>query len=100
MGDADRGVGFVDVLAAGAAGAVGVDAEVALVDLDVDVLGQERADDHLREARVPAVRLVERAQADEPVDAALGLENPVRVLALDGKGGGFEARFLAGARLD
>ena len=70
------------MLAARAARAVGVDAEVALVDLDVDVLRQERADDHLREGRVAAVRLVERALADEPVDAALGLEDPVGVLAL------------------
>ena len=37
--DPDGGVGLVHVLAAGAARAVGVDAEVALVDLDVDVVG-------------------------------------------------------------
>ena len=42
--DADGGVGDVDVLAAGAARSVGVDAEVLLVDLDVDVLGQLRPD--------------------------------------------------------
>ena len=37
--DADRGIGDVDVLAAGAARPVGVDAQVLVVDLDVDVLG-------------------------------------------------------------
>ena len=37
--DAHRRVGDVDVLAAGAARAVGVDAQVLLVDLDVDVVG-------------------------------------------------------------
>jgi hypothetical protein len=31
MGDADGGVGLVDVLAAGAAGAVGIDAQVLQV---------------------------------------------------------------------
>jgi len=36
MGDSDGGFRPVDVLAARARGAVGVDAEVALVDLDLD----------------------------------------------------------------
>ena len=42
VGDADRGFGFVDVLAAGALRAHGVDLEVGIVDVDVDVfhLGQ------------------------------------------------------------
>ena len=61
---------------------------------------QQRADDHLREARVAAVRLVERALPDEPVDAALGLQDPVRVLAPDAEGRGLEARLLARARLE
>ncbi len=44
MGDADRGFGLVDVLAAGALRAHGVDPEVVVLDLDVDVfdLGQHR----------------------------------------------------------
>src|SRR5205807_10317756 len=44
---------------------------------------EERRDNDLGEARVPAVRRVERALADEPVLSALGLEDPVRVLAPD-----------------
>ena len=39
MGDADRRFGLVDVLAAGALRAHGIDAEIRLVDGDVDVLG-------------------------------------------------------------
>ena len=39
MRDAHRAFGLVDVLAAGAGGAVDVDAQIALVDLDVDLLG-------------------------------------------------------------
>ena len=100
VGDADGRVGLVHVLAAGAARAVGVDAEVGLVDLDVDVVGDERADDHLRERRVAPVRLVERREAHEPVHAALGLEDPVGVLALDGERRRLEARLLAGRGLD
>ena len=71
------------MLAAGALRAVRVDLQVALVDLDVGVVGQERRDDHGRERGVPAVRAVERALADEPVLAALGLEDAVGVLAAD-----------------
>src|SRR5687768_7441656 len=71
MRDPDRGVGLVHVLAAGAGGTVGVDAEVGLVDLDIALLGQEWRDDDLREGGVATVRAVERRLADEPVDAAL-----------------------------
>ena len=81
-------------------GAIGVDAEVALVDLDRALLGQQRRDDDLRERGVAAVRAVERRDADEPVDAALGLEEAVGVLALHGRRRGLEARLLARARLD
>ena len=44
MGDADGGFGLVDVLAAGALRAHGVDLQVVVVDLDIDVLdlGQHR----------------------------------------------------------
>ena len=38
VGDANRAVGGVDVLPARAAGAIGVDPEVALIDLDIDVV--------------------------------------------------------------
>ena len=88
------------MLAAGAARAVGVDPEVALVDLDLVALGQERRDDDLRERRVAAMRRVERRLPHEPVDAALGLEEAVGVLALDGDRRGLEPRLLPRARLD
>ena len=39
MRDADGGIGFVDVLAAGTGGAHGIDANVLRTDIDVDVLG-------------------------------------------------------------
>ena len=57
-------------------------------------------DDHLGERGVAAVRLVERRQADEPVLAALGLEDPVGVLALDRERRRLEAGLLARARLE
>ena len=100
MRDPDGAVGLVHVLAAGALGAVGVDLQVALVDLDLGVVGQERRDDHGRERRLAAVGGVERREAHEPVLAALGLEDPVGVLALDREGGALEARLLPRARLE
>ena len=61
---------------------------------------EQRRDDHLREARVAAVRLVERALADEPVLAALGLEDPVGVLAAERERRRLDPVLLARARLD
>ena len=46
------------------------------------------------------MRRVERREPHEPVDAALGLERPVGVLAVDGDRGRLEARLLPRARLD
>ena len=62
--------------------------------------GEERRDDDLREGGVAAVGAVERAEPHEPVDAALGLEEPVGVLALHGQRRRLEARLLPRARLD
>jgi hypothetical protein len=52
LGDAHRAVGGVDVLPAGARGAIGVDPQVALVDLDVDVVVDLRIDPDAGEAGV------------------------------------------------
>ena len=46
------------------------------------------------------MRLVEGRQADEPVLAALGFQDPVRVLALDREGRRLEAGLLARACLE
>jgi hypothetical protein len=62
VGDAHRRVGLVDVLAAGARRAVGVDLQVVVVDLDVAVLLDDRRDLDAREARLAAVRGVERRE--------------------------------------
>src|SRR5439155_792496 len=54
MRDPDGRIRLVDVLAAGARGPVGVDPQVVVLDVQLDVVGEERRDDHLREARVAA----------------------------------------------
>src|SRR3954467_10704230 len=98
--DPHRRVGLVHVLAAGARGAVGVDPQVVVLEVEVDVVVEERRDDHLREARVPAVRLIERRETDEPVHAALGLQRSVRVLTAHGERRRLEPVLLPWARLD
>src|SRR6202034_4409646 len=45
MGDPDRRFGLVDMLAAGARGAIGVDLEIGLVDLEVRFLGDRKHGD-------------------------------------------------------
>ena len=56
MGQPHRGFGLVDVLAAGAAGAHGVDAHVALVDVDLDRVVDHREDRHRRRTRCAGAR--------------------------------------------
>ena len=73
VGDPDRRVGHVDVLAPRAGGAVRVDPKVLGVDVHVGVfLVQER--DHVQagEGRVAAVRLIVGRQPDQSVDPSLG----------------------------
>jgi len=60
VGDAHGRVGLVDVLATGTRGPVGVDAQVALVDVDVNRLVDHRRDVDLGEAGVAAGGGIER----------------------------------------
>src|SRR3977135_4114419 len=91
-------VRLVHVLAAGAARAICVDPNVALVDLDLGVVREERARDHLRERRVAAVCRVVWGEANEPMLAALGPEDAVGVLAGDRERRRLEAGLLPRAR--
>ena len=82
MRDADGGVRRVDALPAGAARAERVDAQIFLVDLDVDLfsLGQDR---HRRRRRVDASARFRGRDALHTVDAALVLQLAVHPAALD-----------------
>jgi hypothetical protein len=99
VGDAHRGIGLVDVLAARSRGAVGVDAYVGVVDLHVHVLVDERPNVNLGEAGVTPRRGVEGRDPHQAVDAALGGEEPVCVLAPGDEGGRLQARLLPGGGL-
>ena len=79
--DAHGGLGLVDVLAAGAARAHDVDAQVLLVDLDLDGLVDVRVDEDAGERGVPARLRVEGRDAHQPVHARLGAQPAVGPLA-------------------
>ena len=100
VGDANRAVGGVDVLPAGPARPVGVDLELALVDLDVDVVVDLGIDPHRGEAGVAPRRAVERADPDQPVHPAFGLGIAIGVLALDQQRRRLDPRLLAGMVVD
>ena len=97
--DAHRRVRGVDVLAAGTRGAIGVDAAVAFLDVDLDVVVDHREDPDAGKAGVAAGVAVVGRDAHQPVHAGLGLQPAVGVLAGDLQRGGLEARLLACARL-
>src|SRR5690606_18557160 len=67
--DAHGGIGLVDVLAARAAGPVGVDPQVGGVDVDLDRFIDFGVDEHTGEGGVPAVGGIEGAFAHQPVHA-------------------------------
>src|SRR5690606_22245981 len=91
VGDADRRVGGVHALAAGTGGAVDVDAELLLVDLDVVGLLDDRNDVHPGEGGLATALVVERADPDQAVGAVLTAQRAVRVGGLDREGGGLDA---------
>src|SRR3546814_9822376 len=60
MRDPDRRIGGIDVLPTRAAGAIGIDLEIALVDLDVDVIVDHRIYPDRAERCVTSRRTVDR----------------------------------------
>ena len=100
VGDADGGVGGVDVLAASARGAEGVDAQVGGVDLNLDVVVDFGRDEDCGEGGVPAVARIEGRFAHQAVDAGLGAEPTISVGAADLDGGAFDAGDFAVVLID
>ena len=82
------------MLAAGALGAVGVDPDLVPVELDLDVVAGLGHDLDEGERRLPPLLCVERADPDEPVDAALGPEVAEGVAAFDLDGGALDPGLL------
>src|SRR3989454_2052834 len=99
VGDAHRAVGAVDVLAASARGAVGVDAQVSGVDLHLERFVDLGIDEHAGEGRMPARIGIERALTHQAVDAGLSTKLAVRIVAVDLQGRALDARHLAAGAL-
>jgi hypothetical protein len=93
-----RRVGLVDVLAAGARGAVRVDLEVVVLDHELAGLLDHRRDLDAGEGGLAAVGGVERGQPHEPVHALLGRVEAVGVLARDLKVADLMPGLLPGRR--
>ena len=88
--DAHGGVRRVDALAAGAGGAVRVDAQVLLVDLDIDLIGLGQHGDGSR-GGLDAALALRLGDALDTVDAALVLHDGVDAVARDLELDGLEA---------
>ena len=99
VGDAHGGVGGVNALTARAGGAVGVDAQVGLVDLDVDLLGLGKYGDGSRGGLNAALGL-SLGNALDAVHAGLELHDGVDAVALDLELDGLKATGLAGAGVE
>ena len=84
--DAHRGVGSVDVLAARPPGTIGVDPQILGANVHLDFVVDLGVDEHRPERCVaPGIR-VERGNPDKPVNPDFRPQQPVNILAGDGKG--------------
>lgn len=98
--DAHRGVGGVDVLTARTRGAIGINLEIALLDVDLEAVVDHRIDPDAREAGMPPRRAVIGRDAHQPVHAAFGLGPAIGILALDEQRRGLDARLFARVIID
>jgi hypothetical protein len=85
------------VLAAGARRAIGVDAQILVVDLDLDLVVDHRVDPDRRETGVTPGVGIERRDAHQAVDPAFRLQPAIGVGAVDPGGRRFDPRLLAAA---
>jgi len=100
MRDADGGFDFVDVLAAVAAGAEGVELEIVRLHDDFDAVVNFGNHEDGSKRGVPPGRLVKRRNPHEAMDAAFSGKHSVGVFAFDLHGGGFDARLFSGGGIE
>src|SRR4029077_7839523 len=98
--DADGGFDFVHVLAAMSAGAKCVYAQLLGLHHDVDLVIDFGDGEDRRERSVASRRLVEWGNAHKAMNSTFAREHTESVLALDLHGGGFDAGFFAGSRIE
>ena len=98
--DADGGRRLVHVLSARAGGAIHIDPEVFVADLDVDLFVHDRIYEHRSEARMTPRLRIERRDAHEPVHTRLWTQEAIGVLPLDLDHGALDASFFALAEVE
>ena len=85
MGEAHGGIGFIDVLPAGAAGAIRVDAQIGFVNFDLDGVIDFRINEQ-RSKRSMTPRIgVKGGDSHQPVNACFRFQVAVGVIAFDVK---------------
>src|SRR5262249_13869191 len=94
VGDAHGGIGGVDVLAAFAAGTVGVHADLFRLNVDFDGVVNFRRNEDAGKGGMAAALLIERRDPDQAVNADLAGQQAVGVVAYHGEGGGLDAGFF------
>src|SRR5574341_1469292 len=82
------------MLTARAAGTVGIDAQIGLVDFNLYIVVHFRVNEHRSERSVPARIGVEWRDAHEAVNAGFGFEISVGIVALHVEGYAFHTRFF------
>src|SRR5258708_13654368 len=95
MREPHGGVGCVHVLSAFAAGAVSVRADLFRLDIDLNGIVNFRRDKYAGKGSVPALGLVERGNAHQPVETDLASEQAISVIAVDGEGYGLDSRLFS-----
>ena len=98
--DADGRVGDVHVLPSGAAGPIGVDPQILVVDIHVDFVRQVRPDEDRGKRGVAARGLIERRDPDQPVHPCFREEQAVRVIARHGNRCALDTRLVSGLEID
>ena len=93
--DAHGGIRHVDVLAARAAGAERVDAEIVQLDIDLDLVVDLREDEYGRERGVTPRGRIERRDAHQAMHADLRLQHAISIGAVDFERGGLDAGAFA-----
>src|SRR5437868_13476072 len=95
MRNANSGFYLVDVLAAFAAGAVGIDLQIVRLDIDFDAVIHLWNDKDGCERGVTPRSLIKRRNADQTMDADFSSQHAVSVLAGKLNGGVFDSGFFA-----
>ena len=93
--DAHRGLYFVDVLPALAAGAERIDAQLFRANVDLDAIVDFRNDEDRSKRSVPPRGLIERRDAHQAVDAGFSRQQPVGIFTLELDGSVLDAGFFA-----